>query len=45
MTDLIILDTGLLVAYLNRDDKYHGWSKICKVYKTVLILPSSINRG
>lgn len=27
MTDLIILDTGPLVAYLNRDDKYHGWAK------------------
>ena len=21
-----ILDTGVLVAYLNRDDRYHGWA-------------------
>lgn len=27
MTDLIILDTGPLVAYINRGDKYHGWAK------------------
>lgn len=27
MTNLIILDTGPLVAYLNHSDKYHGWAK------------------
>lgn len=27
MTHLIILDTGPLVAYINRNDKYHGWAK------------------
>ncbi len=27
MTNLIILDTGPLVAYMNRGDKYHGWAK------------------
>jgi predicted nucleic acid-binding protein len=27
MTNLIILDTGPLVAYLNLNDKYHGWAK------------------
>ena len=27
MTNLIILDTGPLVAYINRNDKYHGWAK------------------
>ena len=27
MTNLIILDTGPLVAYLNQGDKYHGWAK------------------
>ncbi len=27
MTNLIILDTGPLVAYLNLKDKYHGWAK------------------
>ncbi len=26
-TNLIILDTGPLVAYLNQNDKYHGWAK------------------
>lgn len=27
MTNVIILDTGPLVAYLNHSDKYHGWAK------------------
>jgi uncharacterized protein len=27
MINLIILDTGPLVAYLNQGDKYHGWAK------------------
>jgi uncharacterized protein len=27
MTNLIIIDTGPLVAYLNYNDKYHGWAK------------------
>jgi len=27
MTELIIIDTGPLVAYLNYSDKYHGWAK------------------
>lgn len=27
MIDLIIVDTGPLVAYLNCNDKYHGWAK------------------
>lgn len=27
MTNLIILDTGPLVAYINRNDKYHSWAK------------------
>ncbi len=27
MTNLIILDTGPLVAYINLKDKYHGWAK------------------
>lgn len=27
MTNLIILDTGPLVAYLSHSDKYHGWAK------------------
>lgn len=25
--DLIVLDTGPLVAYINQKDKYHGWAK------------------
>jgi Predicted nucleic acid-binding protein, contains PIN domain len=27
MKNLIILDTGPLVAYLSNGDKYHGWAK------------------
>jgi uncharacterized protein len=27
VTNLIIIDTGPLVAYLNSNDKYHGWAK------------------
>jgi uncharacterized protein len=27
MTNTIIIDTGPLVAYLNYNDKYHGWAK------------------
>src|SRR5260221_4785216 len=27
MINLIILDTGPIVAYLNQGDKYHGWAK------------------
>lgn len=27
MTSLIIIDTGPLVAYLNSNDRYHGWAK------------------
>jgi predicted nucleic acid-binding protein len=28
MTNLIILDTGPLVAYLTQGDRYHGWAKM-----------------
>lgn len=28
MKDMIILDTGPLVAYLNQSDKFHSWAKI-----------------
>lgn len=27
MTKLLIIDTGPLVAYMNKNDKYHGWAK------------------
>ena len=27
MRDITIVDTGILVAYLNRREKYHEWTK------------------
>lgn len=34
MTNLIIIDTGPLVAYLNHNDKYHEWAK--KRFKEII---------